>query len=59
MDDNGTVTIALTGGVMGLGAYYVLGWPVWLSILTAVFGPFVLALILLMVFLWYWSIVGD
>ncbi len=59
MDDNGTVTIAVAGGVMGLAAYYVFNWPAWLSILTAVFGPFVLAIVMLVAFLWYWSIVGD
>lgn len=59
MDDSGGITYVATGATMGLVSYYVFGSPGWLAILVGVFGPLILALVVLIVALWYWVKVGD
>lgn len=59
MVDSGGIVYAAMGATFALVSYYCFGWPAWLAVLTGVFGPAILSIIVLIGFLWYWGKVGD
>lgn len=59
MSDDGFITYAAVGTSLGLISHFLFEWPTWLAILTGVFGPAILAFMLLLFFLFVYRIVGD